>query len=444
MATKRRRARTSHVGVKLKNRLTRHGTRSWVARWTDPLTGAEAQQSLDALGLSTAEARRQWAIAKAEQIHRTAAAVAAGSAVAERVPLAAAIERFRSTSTAKASTLSGYEPSFARLRSWAEDHGIRLVQDLQPRHLTTFRDTCVKGKAAVPAVGATRGAKRSGGRRHAAATVNKTLTVCKLFLGWARRTGWTPHLDSDAIADRLKPMRAEREAVQILRPGQVVELLRSAQRHDAAKFDLTRAEHDGLQPRGTTLRYEPAAPFVLAALLLGMRLQELIGLRWDEVDLSAGEVRLPAARTKTSSARTVTLAESPAAWDLLRALRLRVPGDRVFPAWTADLAKATKRRLMSEFGAPVFSWQHPRRTCAAILTNAPAIFGAASAYRSAKRAGHSVAIAERHYVDVLRDLPGDARSIEAAVGVEAIAKRIVAAAGGGAPGECCGVAASGA
>ena len=40
-----------------------------------------------------------------------------------------------------------------------------------------------------------------------------------------------------------------------------------------------------------------------------------------------------------------------------------------------------------------------RRTCAAVLTNAGGIYAGASAYRSAKRAGHSVTIAEKHYVD---------------------------------------------
>lgn len=60
-----------------------------------------------------------------------------------------------------------------------------------------------------------------------------------------------------------------------------------------------------------------------------------------------------------------------------------------------------------------------------MLTNAPGIYGAASAFRSAKRAGHSVVIAERHYVDVLRDLPATATTLEDAVGIRAIADAIV-------------------
>jgi integrase len=192
---------------------------------------------------------------------------------------------------------------------------------------------------------------------------------------------------------------------------------------------MTREEHDGVGEAGSTPRYEPVAPFVLLALLLGARLSELIDLRWEEVDIGAGEIRLPASRTKTGRARTITLSETPTALQLLQAMRLRGGGNRVFGAWTKDSAKAARKRLLGEFKAPKFTWQALRRTCAAVLTNSPAIYGAASAYRSAKRTGHSVVIAEKHYVDVMRDLPRDATTFEAAVGIEDLAQAIVAAHG---------------
>jgi hypothetical protein len=89
-------------------------------------------------------------------------------------------------------------------------------------------------------------------------------------------------------------------------------------------------------------------------------------------------------------------------------------------AFTADTATAAKKRLKCEYGAPQrFGWQMLRRTCGTFLTNAPGIFGAASAYRSAKQLGHSVAIAERHYVDVLRGIPREAHTLEGAMGIEA-------------------------
>jgi hypothetical protein len=48
----------------------------------------------------------------------------------------------------------------------------------------------------------------------------------------------------------------------------------------------------------------------------------------------------------------------------------------------------TAGRRLHRYDAPVtFTWQILRRTCGTFLTNAPGIFGAASAYRSAKQLG---------------------------------------------------------
>lgn len=422
---KRRRARTAHTGVKLKLRFNG----SWVARWVDPLSELEVQQSLTALGLSTEEARRRWAIDKAASLRRTSAAVTSGSAVAGRVPLPSAVAQYLQVSTAQPITLEGYKPSLNRLMDWASGSGIRIVQDLQPWHLTTFRDHVVKLPVSLPRAGGWRGAKAEGARTRAGVTTNKTLTVAKAFLRWARLAGFLPHIDGDAIRERLKPVKVEQDAVDFLRPQQVATLLKASLLHDGATFAKTREEHLGARPSGTTPRYEPASPFVLLAILTGMRASELIGLEWSEVDLDAGEIRLPASRVKTGMARTITLQESPSAIKVLGALRLQTAGDRVFPFWSVDLAKATRRRLVEEYEAPEFTWQALRRTCAAVLTNAGGIYGGASAYRSAKRAGHSVAIAEKHYVDLLRDLPARADTLEAALGVEPQVRQILGALG---------------
>lgn len=79
---------------------------------------------------------------------------------------------------------------------------------------------------------------------------------------------------------------------------------------------------------------------------------------------------------------------------------------------TDDVARLTAaKRLRCHFGAPEgFGWQMLRRTCGTYLTNAPSIFDAASAYQSAKQLGHSVQVAEKHYVDVARGIPGSAHA----------------------------------
>jgi hypothetical protein len=64
-----------------------------------------------------------------------------------------------------------------------------------------------------------------------------------------------------------------------------------------------------------------------------------------------------------------------------------------------------------------------RSTCGTYLTNAPGIFGAASAYRSAKQLGHSVTVAERHYVGLIR-LPVSAKTLDDATGVADALQRV--------------------
>jgi hypothetical protein len=113
---------------------------------------------------------------------------------------------------------------------------------------------------------------------------------------------------------------------------------------------------------------------------------------------------------------------------LLAAVHLRRSKGSVFQL-TRDTAKAAAKRLKEEYGAPAaFGWQALRRTCGTYLTNAPGIFGAASAYRSAKQLGHSVQVAERHYLDVARGIPREARTLEAAMQIEAQLKKVTEAA----------------
>jgi hypothetical protein len=61
-----------------------------------------------------------------------------------------------------------------------------------------------------------------------------------------------------------------------------------------------------------------------------------------------------------------------------------------------------------------------RSTCATYLTNAPGIFGAATVFMSARQLGHSVMVAEKHYLGVHRGIPKEAHSLEAAMQIEPI------------------------
>jgi integrase len=255
-----------------------------------------------------------------------------------------------------------------------------------------------------------------------------------------RMAGLVPALTRDAITDAMKALPVPREQAEYLAPAQLQRLLEAAERHDAAMFYETREEHAGLRLRGTTRRYEPIAPFAAFLALTGCRRGEALGLTWADVDLDAvdtqgrvvGEIRLRAASTKTHRARTIGLEVSPALRALLAAMKLRAARDadaqHVFGganAYTADLVETARARLIDEYGAPKFDWQMLRSTCATYLTNAPGIFGAATVFMSARQLGHSVAVAERHYLGVHRGIPSHAHSLEAAMQIEPHMLRLV-------------------
>ena len=136
-----------------------------------------------------------------------------------------------------------------------------------------------------------------------------------------------------------------------------------------------------------------------------------------------GEIRLKAALTKTKQARTIGLEVSPALRAMLSALKLAAAADEPFvfggaTPYSVDLVESARARLLLEYGAPKCDWQSLRSTAATFLTNAPGIFGAATVYLSARQLGHSVAVAERHYLGVHRGIARDARTLENAMQVE--------------------------
>jgi integrase len=168
-----------------------------------------------------------------------------------------------------------------------------------------------------------------------------------------------------------------------------------------------------------------------------MRLGEIVDLDWRQVDLEAldhegravGEIRLTAA-TKTSRARDVGLEVSPALRRLLATMKLRSGGTGSVFGLTRAAVQAAELRLRRDYGAPAgCGWQALRRTCGTFLTNAPGIYGSASAYRSARQLGHSVTVAEKHYLGLVRGIPLEARTLENAMQIETQLAAVVEAVG---------------
>ncbi|MBP9893219.1 MAG: tyrosine-type recombinase/integrase, partial [Planctomycetes bacterium] len=173
-----------------------------------------------------------------------------------------------------------------------------------------------------------------------------------------------------------------------LKIHEISALVEAALKHDAETFALTRAEHDGSAEPGSTRRYAPISPLVLIALQTGFRFGELASLRWASISLAENEILLSHSETKTRQARRIDLTPTPMLAALLRVMETAHKGEYCLGGVAPlrrDMAEAARKRLIQKYGAPKFTWHDLRRTCGTYLTCAPAIYGGASAYLSAKR-----------------------------------------------------------
>lgn len=445
---KRRRTRTAHPGVKEHKRARRDVT-TYYARFIDSDTGRERDENMTALGLTTAEARREWMIRKSRALAERRAALATGAPRHTRGSLAEALTSFVATQS-NAATARTYREGVERFRGWADRQGLRSTDDVHAHHLAQFREwlRTAPRQVAAKGKGAGAGARVVGAEPAKATSVNCRLRSLKACLNWLRKQGRLPHVDAEAVRERLAALRADEDPPRFLRPEEVRSLLDACRRHDAAVFDLTREEHDRLRAPGSTPRYTPITTFVLAGLLGGFREGELRRLTWPMIDLDArdehgqvvGEIRLPGAGTKTRRARIVDLGISPGLRLALVAWRLRTGGTGyVFGGekpWPRTLVEAARKRLTAQpkpdgeeksnalrFGAPAFTWQDLRSTCATYHVNMAGL-GSAAAWQAALRLGHSVTVAQRFYVGLLRGIPREARSLEAAMGIETSAQSV--------------------
>lgn len=420
---KKRRVRSPHPGVVILQRERATGT-VFLGRWTDPDTGRRCELSLSTpdLGITNEEGRKNWAVKKAASLQERRKALTTGTAVRTCTAPATAIEGFYEIQQAelKASTLNVYREATDPFSQWAHKTALACIEDLTPPRLIAFRDWFVARPAYAQAKGGKRGGRTVSKRKRSAGQINKCIRSLRTVLNYWRKRGLTPALTSDAIRDHLPFVKAEKKLIRFLKPAEVRKLLEACQRHDAESND------------GKGRSHPPIGPFVLTVLLTGMRFSEAAALRWKDVDLEAGEITLQHDATKTGHGRRITLAECPSLAALLASMKLRA-GKSAYVFGEAqplsrDVAEAARRRLVRDYGAPGnWSWHDLRRTTGTYLTCAPAIYGAASAFLSAKRLGHGVAVAEKHYLGSLTNIPLDASSLEAAMGVSDLCNALATA-----------------
>ncbi|HVW25730.1 MAG TPA: tyrosine-type recombinase/integrase, partial [Polyangiaceae bacterium] len=385
------------------------------ARYVDPDTGRIVKETLNPL-LTTTESREEWAVKKSKAIARRKLELDSGAPRASGTALSAAVDQyFTDHPTLRGSTRALYRGIADKLVEWASKNGVRSADDITREKLVAFKASRLRVKLQAPANGK-RGSRKPAEKPRAPATINVELRATRAVLGYLRSLGLAARISTDDLRDGLARLDAPVERPECLKPAELRHLLDAALKHDAATFVATRDEHAGNGEPGSTPRYEAIAPFVAVVLLTGMRLAEALDLEWKQVDLEPpGDIRLTTS-TKTHRPRDVALEVSPALRALLEALKKRTGGKGSVFGLSRGEARAALRRLIGEYEAPEFSWQTLRQTCGSYLTNAPGIFGAASAYRSAKQLGHSVAVAEKHYIGLIRGISPDAKDLETAMG----------------------------
>ncbi len=407
------------------------------ARYKDPDSGKTVKESLDP-GLRTLELREDWAARKSLALAKRRLELDGGAHRATGTTLEDAIKTYYDDHPQlRDATLEAYKGATKKLLAWAGKVGLKSADDVTGPRLVAWKAEVVKEPKLKRARGKKRGSQEATTEPRSPYTINRELRSVGTVLQYLRRLGLLPRITSDDLADGLKLLTTTKERIDHRKPHELQKLLDAAIRHDTACFAATREELAGLRPVGSTARYLPIAPFSAFVMLTGMRFGEAIDLDWKHVDLEAldhdgkpvGEIHLTGA-TKTKHARTVGLEVSPLLRKMLAAMKLRSGGKGSVFGLTRETAEAARRRLVAEYGGPAScGWQALRRTCGTYLTNAPGIFGASSAYMSARQLGHSVQVAEKHYLGLIRGIPRDARTLDEAMQLGAELERVITSIG---------------
>lgn len=440
MAQQRRRGGSPHPGVVLQKRTHASGNTSWRAIFCDPDKGEKERRiTLEGAHLSTATLRKEWAVNKSKALAKRRAELAHGAPLKTETPLTEAIQRYRTAAANQIApgTLETYGYGIKYFEQWAENKPVRLTEDLSPVLLSEFRDYLVGLPKSKPAKGKKKGAQKASGKR-SPVTINSYLTHVRTLLQFLRRRGVTPLLNSEAITDNLPPLPELQKDPEFLRPEQITAAIEAAILHDLDTFKETRKEHAGNAPKGVTYRYPALLPVLLFLLFAGSRRLEARQVKWGFVNLDArdnrgkivGEIRLPAAFAKDRRDRTIGLEVSPFLRTLLltmkKSARPKSGEESVFGEnYTDDMLDGALKRLRrTRYGAPrAFTWKRLRATADTFLVNAPGIFGSASTFLAPKQIGHSVEIAEKHYQGIIRGIPKDATTLEAAMEIEPVLQR---------------------
>jgi integrase len=430
--TGRREGWSNHKGVALLKRSSSGGVR-WLVRFTDPDSGKRTHETIPEDRCRTEGQRATFAAEKAAEIKKRAGELQEGAARKKNMTLRDAVEDFfKAPPTAlRPGTVIAYRAATNSMLTWAEQRRIELADDLRAESISNLRAWLVNRPALVPnkGEGIGRKSKLEGESKRSVASINSDFRRLKTVLQELRRRGHVPMLRLEGIVDGLRALPEPRRKAAPLEPAEMKKIIGACARHDGECFTLTRQEKADGDEGGTTARYAPILPFVSVVLLSGMRRGEALKLRWDAVDFSAGKIRLGAeAVEKTGHERDVDLSVSPLLTELLTRMKVAAGGSPTVFTMSPEEVESARKILFKKYGSPHFAWslrkqplgaaRRPtlRATCGTYLVNSN-VFDSAAPYRESRQLGHSVAVAERHYLGLVKVDP-KARTLEAAMGIE--------------------------
>ncbi len=244
----------------------------------------------------------------------------------------------------KATTYRSYEQA---LRTWLIPHlGSRAARDVLRADITKLRQAVAAGKA-----GATdpRGCRPPGGKLIA----NRVIAITASMYGWAEEAGLVPegHCNPAKRIKRFQEHSKERflDSEELTRLGDAITLGTT----DGIAWNIDpskpKSKHVPKQAASQRIKISLHVASVIRLLVFtGVRRSEITGLRWDEVDLKQGLLRLKDSKTgkKTiilNAPALAILAELPQMGIYVfpnRADPLNRPMDNFDKAWRAIIRQA--------------------------------------------------------------------------------------------------------
>jgi len=171
-------------------------------------------------------------------------------------------------------------------------------------------------------------------RKASARTMNLSLTLLRSFFRWARRQGYTEQDPTDGLSGWTQPKKEPR----VLKDSEVAALLKACREPFTVTGIYGRRNAGGRRggaskeaaEKWTQTRSPPPAlyPAVVLALTSLLRLGNILGLRWGEVDFEDDVIRIPPERVKTRNELVLPL--SKAARRTILELPKGGPDDLVF------------------------------------------------------------------------------------------------------------------